>query len=214
MNYLPGLFTHSFILISYILITCSIKWKLPKHLTQGWTCTLFDSASLLLEPNQIERKTDEAIHESAKFHLSLPLSRAALVPLWAMALQSVREALSQDFPFPPQRLKCWSPQISSVSLLSSAASLGSKVQVQKIYRHLVLRSEKTQKLQAFTNNCNPLIWLRRRLTNCLCIFKVITQPNTPETPNKPLLLPRQPGQFGFDKRAEERRAVPHSVILK
>lgn len=129
------LFTHSLIFISYILITFSIKWKLPKHVTKGWTCILFDSVSLLLEPNQIERKTDQAIYESPKFHLSLPLSRAALVPLWAMALQSVREALSQDFPFPPQRLKCWSPQISSVPLLSSAASLRSKVQV--LYRRFI-----------------------------------------------------------------------------
>lgn len=35
------------------------------------------------------------------FHLSLPLARAALVPSWAMALQSVRAAsFTQDF-FPP-----------------------------------------------------------------------------------------------------------------
>lgn len=43
------------------------------------------------------------------FHLSLPLARAALVPSWAMALQSVRAAsFTQDF-FPPSLLKCGVP---------------------------------------------------------------------------------------------------------
>lgn len=70
MNYLPGLFTpvvcknfiHSIISVCSILITFSRKWKLRKHVNEGWTCTLFGTVCLLLEPNRIEWKTDQAIN--------------------------------------------------------------------------------------------------------------------------------------------------------
>lgn len=55
------------------------------------------------------------------FHLSLPLARAALVPSWAMALQSVRAAsFTQDFFLPPLRSNVVSPVIFLSFFLSDA----------------------------------------------------------------------------------------------
>lgn len=59
------------------------------------------------------------------FQVSLPPLRAALVPSWATAPQSVPEAFSQDFLFPPSADQIHTPGFSSlfnlVQLLSSAA---------------------------------------------------------------------------------------------
>lgn len=99
------------------------------HLIEGWTCTLFAIFLFFFYLNQVEWKnrSSNACKNSVDiFHLSLPPFRAALVPLWAMALQSVREAffrrifrfplsgsnsVSPDFAGAPP-VKCSSPSSS------------------------------------------------------------------------------------------------------
>lgn len=177
----------------------------------------------------MEKQIKQCMQNSVDiFHLSLPPFRAALVPLWAMALQSVREAFFRRiFRFPPQRLKfglprfCWCPSCQ-VQLTEQLLHSGPKSRQRRFIstwlsaRRRRRACRRYQLYKSFTNNCNPLTWLRRRMATCVYFFKVIFQLKTPETPNNPLVLPgTRVGHsgFGFDKRAEERRPVPNSVIL-
>lgn len=105
-----------------------------------------------------------------QFHLSLPPFRAALVPWWAMAPRSAREAFLQDLQFHPQPLKCESvlPEIlfgrcrsCQAQLKEGSSFLRSEVQVEWVSQHFALRSEAHENAasatNSFTNNCNPLL---------------------------------------------------------
>lgn len=75
------------------------------------THTLFAILIFLPEPNLIRLNKNWSNNAcgtaSTLFHLSLPPFPAALVPWWAMAQRSAREAFSQDLRFRPQLLlKC------------------------------------------------------------------------------------------------------------
>lgn len=128
------------------------------------------------------------------------------------------------------QVRIWSPRDFSFSSFFVGAApvkpssprssfLGSKVQVEWISQHSALRSEAREDAasatKSFTNNCNPLLWLRRRLATWVYWWKVIIRLKTPYTPNKPLVLPGTRvgySGFGFDKRERE-ESKTNSVIL-
>lgn len=161
------------------------------------------------------------------FQGSLPPFRAVLVPLWAMAPQSVPEAFSQDFLFPPPPLRWIKFSLRDsfslfnlVQLLSSAAGWKTFDRVRSAagveWPALGFGGDgKGAHVDAasFPNNCNPPPGPRRRLTTCSFSPKVIIQLKTPGTP---LVLPGTHvghSGFGFDKQAEERSAVHTSDPL-
>lgn len=99
------------------------------------------------------------------FQVSLPPLRAALVPSWATAPQSVPEAFSQDFLFPPSADQIRTPGFSSlfslVQLLSSAAGWKTVVRVRSaagVERSALGRRRKRSArthadAASFPNNC-------------------------------------------------------------
>lgn len=98
------------------------------------------------------------------FHLSLPLFRAALVPLWAMAPRSVRGAFSQDFvvffffsPTPQLLKRDFKSSAAPVKCSSPRSSFTPRSQVQVRADFWALRSVLRGRWRScrFTNNCNP-----------------------------------------------------------
>lgn len=201
------------------------------HLIEGWTCTLFAIFLffLLPEPGWVEKQIKQCMQKQCR-HISPLITSVSSCTSSIVGHGSAicaRGIFSQDLPFPPQRLKfglprfCWCPscqvQLTEQLLHSGPKSRHSRFISTWLSAQRRRRAcRRYQLYKSFTNNCNPLIWLRRRMATCVYFFKVIIQLKTPETPNNPLVLPgtrvRHSG-FGFDKRAEERRAVPNSVIL-
>lgn len=153
--------------------------------------------------------------------LSLPLSPAALVPLWAMAPRSAPGACLQDFHSQLLQVRISALHqdlLSSPKKKKKLLARGPKVQMERICEHLDL-----------TNNCNPWMSLRRRLCH-LCAF--VESDDNPAQKQKtrgnkknkhqtnPLVLPGTgcSGGFGFgtsrrgggERRGGARRCDPSS----
>lgn len=123
------------------------------------------------------------------FHLSLPPFRAALVPWWAMAPRSEREAFSQDSQFPSSNSVGAAPVNCSVH--QEAPSSGRKSRWSGFISTLLSDLKRMRacrrctRNQVFTNNCNPWVWLQWLLATCLYLSKVIIQLKTPWTKQIP-----------------------------
>lgn len=136
-----------------------------------------------------------------------------------MALQSVQEAFSQDFfRAPPQRLGYGLPRFLLVPLLSSAPSSSfTRLQspapedLSALGSPLSEKETRTETLPALQTSIIP--WFDFGVAGHLCNFRESDYPaeNTKQPPFLPGTRVGHPG-FGFDKRAEERTAVPNCVI--
>lgn len=163
------------------------------------------------------------------FQVSLPPLRAALVPSWATAPQSVPEAFSQDFLFPPSADQIRTPGFSSlftlVQLLSSAAGWKTVVRVRSaagVERSALgfggdgkgAHARTQTSPQAFQTIVNPPAWTSAAADHLL-VFppKVLIQLRTPGSPLSFRGRALDTRNLGFDKQAEERSAVHTSVIL-
>lgn len=192
-----------------------------------WTFNTLNWLIHILNPPEL---VDQAEHKhsnnASTFNLSLPLSQAALVPLWAMAPKSVQEAFSQDFltvsllsvvsqEFPSFSSSCFFFFFPSGAVHSQAVHPESQVQVQQIYRHFVLRHDDAHAVAAsttktFTNNCNPLICTRLSSLVCVCYKWSLKQKKKGKTPPRILNRRSRPtgyarwlhGDLGLDKRGE------------
>lgn len=156
------------------------------------------------------------------FQVSLPPFRAALVPSWAMAPQSVPEAFSQDFLFPLGGSNSVSGNVSSFK--SGAAPVKccwleafSRVRSAAGVEWSALSPEETEKERTETPQAFQTIVIPRLDLGGGWPLARFPQSDYPtENTRNPLVLPGTRvghSEFGFDKHAEEWSAVHTSVIL-
>ena len=177
-----------------LLITFSYKVVTAQHL-QLSVHTLFAIFIFIFsELHPLDSKTgaNQRVHNTLQcihFHLQLPPFRAAQVPSWAMAPRSAPEAFSRRILTSLLRFSwvssCRCRRRSCQAQLAGgggkAPSLGSEVQVDFFFlRSALLCSEEQTRThggveeggrcKSFTNNCNPLVRLRRRTVTCARLF--------------------------------------------
>lgn len=118
--------------------------------------------------NNFRSKIEGAVEDN---NLSLlPLSRAALVPSWAMARRFVQEACLHDWHFPLFKLLIQKISLRILCVLSTSQLkyrscfplLFFSFFLLRISQHFFQRGKQTRTLAAGTSKCNPVIWLRWR----------------------------------------------------
>lgn len=195
--------------------------------------TLFAIFSPKLHPldsktgaNQCVLNTLQCIH----FHLQLPPFRAALVPSWAMAPRSAPAAFSRRILTSLHRFSWVSSDVVSVSpppLLSSAARRGCKrkssfARVLSPGRFFFTIGasllggedahawgvEEGGRCKSFTNNCNPLVRLRRRTVTCARLFGSDNPSGRRQTQTSSVLLPGVYARWNTQDSALTRERCP------
>lgn len=95
------------------------------------------------------------------FQVSLPPFRAALVPSWAMAPQSVPEAFSQDLLFSPRRIKFGLRDFGAAPVKCCWLETFSRVRSAAGVERSALRSDKTVKKRTQTPQASQTIGIPR-----------------------------------------------------